>query len=512
MSFGFSVDDFVALSTLTVSLYRSFKNAPGEFSEASRQLQSLHIVISDIADQAEYQDSLLNRNGAMRGHELAEIRENLSETMKELEDLHRRYQKMGRVSWSRFQLGQEDLASVRSKLTVQISSLNAFMSSLAVSALESVLSASGDRDDSVKGWISLELDLTTEGIPLEYIRENRQNIKIDLCSVVESNDLAGFTSSLEPSGLGDLPAPNDDSVYPDDSASQLHKASRISRKPLPDRHLSNSTKSTGCFSELSAEEEETRILVMNLTGLDVKRVRDRAAASSFSQFLFRFSPASIHQANAVCRAASYGKSSAPLKLLLDSGCDPSSYLNSMQDRSAIYMAAKAKQWSNVRLLMERGAKLQKRLIHMAALDDESEMIQLLLAQKVSCISIDACVEPKVCSLLLDGYDHKDLLVPLHELWSPLHFAAWAASPKVTATLLQRGVQVNKQTSIAKATALHLAIMGSDNSSAINIRARLAVIRILVEKGAEVNLTRKDGANAYDLAMNSPMKEYLGYYL
>lgn len=98
MSFGFSVGDFVALSTLTISLYRSFKNTPGEFSEISQQLQSLHIVIADLTDQAQQENSPLNGNGATRGQELFAIRSNLLETMTELEDLHRRYQKMGRIS------------------------------------------------------------------------------------------------------------------------------------------------------------------------------------------------------------------------------------------------------------------------------------------------------------------------------------------------------------------------------------------------------------------------------
>jgi hypothetical protein len=64
MSFGFSVGDFIILSTLTISLYRSFKNAPGEFSEISGQLQSLHIVIADLTDQAQEENSPMNRNSA----------------------------------------------------------------------------------------------------------------------------------------------------------------------------------------------------------------------------------------------------------------------------------------------------------------------------------------------------------------------------------------------------------------------------------------------------------------
>jgi hypothetical protein len=55
--------------------------------------------------------------------------------MKELQDLYKRYERMGRISWSRFQLGQENLAEIRGKLTVQISALNSFMGSLTLGTL-----------------------------------------------------------------------------------------------------------------------------------------------------------------------------------------------------------------------------------------------------------------------------------------------------------------------------------------------------------------------------------------
>jgi hypothetical protein len=211
MSFGFGVGDFVTVSSLTIALYKAFKNAPVEFVEISHQLQSLHIVIAELKEQAEQDQSPLNQNGARRQRELFEIRDNLLETMKELQDLHKRFERMGRISWSRFQLGQENLAAIRGKLTVQISALNAFMGSLTLGALgrmepilqrihqllderargsiaaaQSVLSAMSDRQED---WQRLEMELRMEGIPLEYVRDNREQIKAVLSSVVESNHL-----------------------------------------------------------------------------------------------------------------------------------------------------------------------------------------------------------------------------------------------------------------------------------------------------------------------------------
>jgi len=52
MSFGFSIGDFVALSSLALKLYRDFKDAPGEFAQISRDLQTSHILIADLVDRA----------------------------------------------------------------------------------------------------------------------------------------------------------------------------------------------------------------------------------------------------------------------------------------------------------------------------------------------------------------------------------------------------------------------------------------------------------------------------
>ena len=135
MPVGFSIGDFVTLSRLTISLYNEFKTAPKEFKEINRQLESLNILIADLKEQGNQEQSPLNQYGRDRQHELNELRENLTETMEELKDLHKRYRKMGRISWSRFQLGQENLAALRRKLDLQTSALNAFMGSLTLGAL-----------------------------------------------------------------------------------------------------------------------------------------------------------------------------------------------------------------------------------------------------------------------------------------------------------------------------------------------------------------------------------------
>jgi hypothetical protein len=120
MSFGFSVGDFLAVGTLTLKLYRAFKDAPAEFNEISGELSSFHIVLCDLKDQAYDSNSLLNRHGASRRADLIEIVNNMLSTLRELEDLYSRYEQMGRNPWLRMQLGQEQLSTLRGKLNMQI--------------------------------------------------------------------------------------------------------------------------------------------------------------------------------------------------------------------------------------------------------------------------------------------------------------------------------------------------------------------------------------------------------
>jgi ankyrin repeat protein len=508
MSFGFGIGDFVTLSTLTVSLYRSFKCAPDEFSEISRQLQSLHIAIAELSDQAQQENSLLKRNGANRSQELFTIRENLLKTLKELEDLHKRYQQMGRISWSRFQLGQESLTAIREKLTMQISALNAFIGSLAIAALgrmepmiqrihdllderargsaaaaQSVLSAASDRPDA---WEFLELDLKTEGIPLEYIQNNRQAIQTALLSVVESSNLAGDRSDLEINGPTGFSALKDDSICADDSASQLCGPPKevgilgISEQ-LPSRSIRLSvTENKGKSSplkELSAKDEATRILIMNHTGFDLSTMR-----GTLSHLVGTVVTKNPPEARAVRWAATYAASKEPLRLLLDRGCHLSP---PGKGGSTVFAAARGHLWGNVKLLLEHGAKFGKHLLHMASMADEADIVRLLLARG---ISVDMFLDMTKVSMTSK---HK-----FKGRWTPLHIAAWNASLDLTTSLLDHSAQINQRTKSMNSgrpfllrvldgdmdwdsTALHLALARPGKES-------LAVAKVLVDRGAEMD--------------------------
>jgi len=158
-------------------------------------------MITDLSDQAGSPTSLLNRRGASRKQELLALCDNLNGTLEELEDIHRKYQLMGRNAWVRVQLGERDLTPLRTRLGLHLNLLNGFVNSLTMAAVgrmeptmveilrilhnsarghglgaRSLLDAqaSSGRDEQ---WGRVEIELQSEGISLDYVQEHMDDIR-----------------------------------------------------------------------------------------------------------------------------------------------------------------------------------------------------------------------------------------------------------------------------------------------------------------------------------------------
>ncbi|PVH78863.1 hypothetical protein DL98DRAFT_590013 [Cadophora sp. DSE1049] len=246
MSFGFGVGDFLAVGKLSIHLWRSIKDAPGEFAEVSRELSSINIVIADLTDQAGSQISLLNRRGASRKEELFTLRDNLMGTLEEPQAVHQKYRNMGRNAWLRVQLGEQDLAALRTRLSLHLGLIDSFMSSLTMASVgrmepimievlkilrnvarghgggPSTLLGTQVPDAGDDGWGAVERELQSEGIPADFVRSHMDDIK----TLVD-----GVIADEAPGSLDD--------IAPDDSASQVEtktdkqsaSASRKERSP-----------------------------------------------------------------------------------------------------------------------------------------------------------------------------------------------------------------------------------------------------------------------------------------
>jgi ankyrin repeat protein len=521
MPVGFSIGDFVTLSRLTISLYNAFKSAPKEFKEINRQLESLNIVIADLKEQGIQEQSPLNQYGGGRQHELNELRENLTETMEELKDLHNRYRKMGRISWSRFQLGQENLAVLRSKLGLQTSALNAFMGSLTLGALgrmepmlqriyhllveranenmamaQTILSAKDGPREGSADWAMLEMELKTEGIPFDYIQDNKPQIQSVLCSVVEASHLEGCDSGSENGSTTEQLIADEGSIYADDSVSQVNQPSRKGigdtfggilppsldtgfsadqSFDIPVRAASGSDSNSAWLKSLTPEEEATRKLLKNL-GFDLRTFSNPEISSG------ELRAANTLDQEVVCWAAANGNKLA-LEMLIKAGCDRCSTAKPLLSSSslvkqAILWAAEARHWSCVTVLIDEKTANTYGLTHFAAAANKVEVLERLLSMGARLDTGYDHVEYNHLSYpwLLDDDVLKD------SKWTPLHFATCFSALKAIKFLLKCGVPVDA-TSEKMTTPLHIVVRAL-------FKTDITLARLLIKHKAELNAVDK----------------------
>jgi hypothetical protein len=225
MSFGFSVGDFIAVGQLTWTVYRACKGAPGEFQELSRELSTLHTILHELEDEAKTPTSLLNRRGCGRKAELDTVLENLSEVLRQIEDIVTTYHSLGRDqkrTWDRVKFAKkEDLVTLRSKLLVHMTGINVFVASLSAGSLariEAVLDelvqdikagrkeptviSAHDETDEV-AWSELERELIGDGITKQDVERYKEDIKAYLKKLILEN-LVGIGSESTDSLAGNL--------------------------------------------------------------------------------------------------------------------------------------------------------------------------------------------------------------------------------------------------------------------------------------------------------------------
>ncbi|KAM0797111.1 hypothetical protein BDR22DRAFT_892644 [Usnea florida] len=239
MSFGFGIGDFVAVGNLAWTVYRSCKGLTEEFQEVCLEALTVHTLIKELQDEAIDPQSLLNVRGAPRKQELMTLINNLEESLKELDEIVRKYQgltRRDRSIWNQLRLASEDLEASRSKLTFHVTAINAFISSLSGRTLvqiEAVLLElvsevrKGRREPSLASlhetnndsvWRELENELATDGISSTEITKHKAAIKIFIQGLLSETN-ADTTSLVEIVSLKELD--NDDT----DSESLSHGSS-----------------------------------------------------------------------------------------------------------------------------------------------------------------------------------------------------------------------------------------------------------------------------------------------
>ncbi|KAG8527333.1 uncharacterized protein KY384_007485 [Bacidia gigantensis] len=145
MSFNYGTNDIILALNLCKYVYTTLKDAPAEYRECQSELKSVAIAIGSLKEHAEDPSSIVNRKGASRIEDLANIVENCQNPVRQLQTLVSNHSsivdsgngQMMRV-WHKFKFGLADLESIRDKLNFHLLTINAFLTSLQAFRMKSM--------------------------------------------------------------------------------------------------------------------------------------------------------------------------------------------------------------------------------------------------------------------------------------------------------------------------------------------------------------------------------------
>jgi hypothetical protein len=141
MSFGYGVGDIIAVTTLAFKAVQNTRQACGQYDELTREVTSLHIVLSRLQREAENPSSLFLQLSDSEKQELGHIVASSGEVLKILNVILEKYDALSEENRSvtkilqqiRFGTGEmQDLSMIRSQLSSQTASLALFLHLIAL--------------------------------------------------------------------------------------------------------------------------------------------------------------------------------------------------------------------------------------------------------------------------------------------------------------------------------------------------------------------------------------------
>lgn len=125
MSLGCSVGDIMAISGLAIKVYPAYNDASGAYRNSSNEVKSLHIIINKTVKH--FESTTLSEGNRQEDQEVLEGCRNVPEN---LNALIIKYNSIASASISqiiwKIKLGTEDIATLRARLTLNITLLNSF--------------------------------------------------------------------------------------------------------------------------------------------------------------------------------------------------------------------------------------------------------------------------------------------------------------------------------------------------------------------------------------------------
>ena len=125
--FGFSVGDFIAVSTLAWDIYESCKDTPGSFKDISDEVLSLHAVLKEADETILSSPLSLSPQSQER---LKRIYDGCQRALSDLQALVDKYQSLGiqrKWTWDRIKWGTENIVEIRSRLVSNTTFLTAYI-------------------------------------------------------------------------------------------------------------------------------------------------------------------------------------------------------------------------------------------------------------------------------------------------------------------------------------------------------------------------------------------------
>ena len=124
MSFGFSVGDFITVGGLCWKLYKKCKDSPGNYKQLTSEVGALHNVMKETEELLSQQNLSVQQKEKLRVATAG-----CEDVLQDLDELLVRYGSMGTKSqrtFDRLGFGTEDIDSIRTRLTSNVTLLDAF--------------------------------------------------------------------------------------------------------------------------------------------------------------------------------------------------------------------------------------------------------------------------------------------------------------------------------------------------------------------------------------------------
>ena len=112
----------MAISGLAVKVYIAYKDAPGDFSDISDEVKSFDIIINNAARL--FKSTPLSDNKWREGQE---VLRGSQKVLEDLDSLIVKYNGLSSRVFTRIKFGGEDIATLRARLTSNMTMLNSFI-------------------------------------------------------------------------------------------------------------------------------------------------------------------------------------------------------------------------------------------------------------------------------------------------------------------------------------------------------------------------------------------------